>query len=170
MYWQAKEYLPAASLRRIITLQNELTRDASKGRAPVSRPSLVVSNPPTGRQPVAQRTLLSANFGPIVNPLQNGAKAANLLGRSVMSAGDRVRDLIIPDALAAVVSTPNWLPGMGTGKTTGNEKTIGEKKLESLRVELDDLLSSSCPLCDSVVEGLDKPFVMDGEMDTSWTL
>lgn len=87
-----------------------------------------------------------------------------------MSAGDRVRDLIIPDALAAVVSTPNWLPGMGGGKTTGNGKTIGEKKLESLRVELDDLLSSSCPLCDSVIEGLDKPFVMDGEVDTSWTL
>ena len=145
-------------------------KDTSKGRANVSRPSLIVSNPPTGRQPVAQRTLLSANFGPIVNPLQNGAKAANLLGRSVMSAGDRVRDLIIPDALAAVVSTLNWLPGMGGGKTTGNEKTIGEKKLESLRVELEDLLSSSCPLCDSVVEGLDKPFVMDGEVDTSWTL
>jgi hypothetical protein len=87
-----------------------------------------------------------------------------------MSAGDRVRDLIIPDALAAVVSTPNWLPGVGGGKATGNEKTIGEKKLESLRVELDDLLSSSCPQCDSVVEGLDKPFVMDGEVDTSWTL
>lgn len=165
----AKEYLPAASLRRIITLQNELMKE-SKGRAPVSRPSLIVSNAPTGRQPVAQRTLLSANFGPIVNPLQNGAKAANLLGRSVISAGDRLRDLIIPDALAAVVSTPNWLPGMGGGKASGTEKTIGEKKLENMRVELDDLLSSSCPLCESVVAGLDKPFVMDGEVDTSWTL
>ena len=167
---QAKEYLPAASLRRIITLQNELIKESPKGRAPVSRPSLILSNPPLGRQPVAQRTLLSANFGPIVNPLQNGAKAANLLGRSVISAGDRLRDLIIPDALAAVVSTPNWLPGMGGGKASGNEKSIGEKKLESMRVELDDLLSGSCPLCESVVAGLDKPFVMDGEVDSSWTL
>jgi len=145
-------------------------KESPKGRAPVNKPPLILSNPPIGRQPVAQRTLLSANFGPIVNPLQNGAKAANLLGRSVISAGDRLRDLIIPDALAAVVSTPNWLPGMGGGKASGNEKSIGEKKLETMRVELDDLLSSSCPLCESVVAGLDKPFVMDGEVDTSWTL
>ncbi|KAF8973878.1 DigA protein [Flammula alnicola] len=167
----AKEYLPAATLRRIVTLQTELMKDASKGRGGhVSKPTLIV-NPPTGRQPAPQRTLLSANFGPIVNPLQNGAKAANLLGRSVISAGDRLRDLIIPDALASVVTGSNWLPGMGGGnRPSGEEKTAGDKKLETLRAELEDMLSSSCPLCDSVVAGLDKPFVMDGEVDTSWTL
>jgi len=92
------------------------------------------------------------------------------LGRSVISAGDRLRDLIVPDALAALVTTPNWLPGIGGGnRPTGNEKA-GDKKLESLRAELDDVLSGSCPLCESVVVGLDKPFVKEGEGETSWTL
>lgn len=135
----------------------------------LNKPSLVISSP-TGRQPTTQRNLLSTNFGPIANPLQNGARAANLLGRSVISAGDRLRDLIIPDALAALVTAPNWLPGMGGGnRPTGNEK-IGDKKLESLRAELDEVLSGSCPLCESVVVGLDKPFVKEGEGETSWTL
>ncbi|KAF8167767.1 DigA protein [Crassisporium funariophilum] len=166
----AKEHLPAHALRRIITLQNELMKDApSKGRLNVTKPTLIV-NAPSGRQPTTQRTLLSANFGAIANPLQNSAKAANLLGRSVISAGDRLRDLIIPDALAAIVSAPNWLPGIGGNhQATGNEK-VGGKKLEKLKAELDDVLSSSCPLCESVVAGLDKPFVMEGEVNTSWTL
>ena len=145
-----------------MALQSELMKDAPKKRN-VSHPTVAVNV----RQPTTQRTLLSANFGPIVNPLQNGAKAANLLGRSVISAGDRLRDLIIPDALASVVTGSNWLPGMGTRPA---EKTLGNKKLEAMRAELEDVLSSSCPLCDSVVAGLDRPFVLAGEGDSSWSL
>lgn len=168
-----KEYLPAHALRRIITLQDQLVKNvpASKGRlngAGIGNPTPLAPNPQTGKQPASQRALLSANFGPIANPLQNGARAANLLGRSVISAGDRLRDLIIPDALAAVVSAPTWIPGIG-GKRTGNE-IEGGVKAEKLRAELDDLLASTCPLCESVVSGLDKPFVKEGEVDTSWAL
>lgn len=46
----------------------------------------------------------------------------------------------------------------------------GGKKRQKLRSELDNMLASSCPLCESVVVGLDKPFVKDGEVDTTWTL
>lgn len=144
-------------------MQNELLKDASKSH--LNKPPLIVSSS-ANRQPTAQRALLSTNFG---NPLQNGARAANLLGRSVISAGDRLRDLIVPDALAALVTAPNWLPGMGGNRPTGDEK-VGDKKLETLRAELDDVLSGSCPLCESVVVGLDKPFVKEGEGGTSWTL
>ncbi|TFK36843.1 DigA protein [Crucibulum laeve] len=170
----AKDYLPAHSLRRIITLQNELMKGDAPGKgqltgAGIGKPSLIVSNPVSVRQPATQRTLLSTNFGTITNPLQNGARAANLLGRSVISAGDRLRDLIVPDALAAVVSAPGWIPGIGGGRKPGTEKD-GSHKLEKLRAELDDVLSSSCPLCESVIVGLDKPFVQEGEVDTSWTL
>ncbi|KAF8912996.1 Pep3/Vps18/deep orange family-domain-containing protein [Gymnopilus junonius] len=166
-----KEYLPPASLRRIVALQTELMKDASKGKGTAQKPLAVIASAPIGHQPMTQRTLLSANFGPIVNPLQNGAKAANILGRSVISAGDKLRDLIVPDALATLVSAPNWLPGIGGGnRASGDEKTPGHKKLEAMRDELEDLLSSSCPLCESVVAGLDKPFVVEGEVDTSWTL
>jgi len=150
-------------------LQNELMKDTNKNKGNINRPS-TVSTEPLLRVLPTQRTLLSSNFGSFVNPLQNGAKAANLLGRSVISAGDRLKDLIIPDALATLVSTPNWLPGIGNTKASGKEKTVGEKKLEIMRTELEELLSSNCPLCENVVAGLDKPLVAEGEIDPSWTL
>jgi len=146
-------------------------KDASKGRGNVTKPSVIISNPSNGRHPATQRTLLSANFGPIVNPLQNGAKAANVLGRSVISAGDKLRDLIVPDALATLVAAPNWLPGIGgNSQPTRDEKNLDHKKMEAMKAELDDLLSSCCPLCETVIAGLDKPFVSEGEIDISWTL
>jgi hypothetical protein len=118
------------------------------------------------RQPASQRTLLSANF--VVNPLQTGTR---VIGRNLLSAGDKLRDLIVPDALAAVVSAPAWMPGMGGGRRNGIEQEGGKKaKTERLRAELEDVLASSCPLCESVVAGLDKPFVKQGEVDTSWAL
>ncbi|KAE9408232.1 hypothetical protein BT96DRAFT_1013688 [Gymnopus androsaceus JB14] len=161
----AKEYLPAHSIRRILALQTELMKGTS---VPIS--SAIITGPapvpPQSRQPQTQRTLLSANF---TNPLQNGTRAANLLGRNLLSAGDKIRDLIVPDALAALVSAPTWIPGIGGGRRIGNDTDVG-KKVEKLRAELDDVLASSCPLCESVVVGLDKPFVAEGEVDTTWTL
>jgi vacuolar protein sorting-associated protein 18 len=135
----------------------------------------VVNNEIGRVQPATQRTLLSSNFGPIVNPivnpLQNGVQAATLIGRGVVSAGDRLRDLIVPDALAQLVSAPTWIPGMGGAgaKPTVHEK-LGGARAEKLRAELDDLLASNCPLCESVVVGLDKPFIKEDEVDTSWAL
>lgn len=58
--------------------------------------------------------------------------------------------------------------GGGGGRRNGAETDEGKK--EKLRKELDDLLASSCPLCESVVAGLDKPFVKEGEVDESWAL
>lgn len=137
----------------------------------IANPSLVGANHVQGRQPNPQRTLLSANFTALANPLQNGSRAANSLGRNILSAGDRLRDLIVPDALASIVSAPAWIPsiGIGSGRSNGAE-TDGGKKTEKLRAELDDVLASSCPLCDSVVAGLDKPFVKEGEVDTTWAV
>lgn len=167
---QVKEYSAPHALRRIIALQGELTKEApsvtknltsgadklagSTGRAPA-------------RQLAPQRTLLSANFG---NTLKGSAQAANLLGRSVMTAGDRLRDMIIPDALVAIVSNPTWIPGMGGGGKKGRvDRDLGQEG-EKLRMELEDVLASSCPLCEGVVAGLDKAFVKEGEVDGSWAL
>ncbi|KAF8634466.1 hypothetical protein AX15_000907 [Amanita polypyramis BW_CC] len=159
----AKEYLPAPALRKIVSLHDQLV-DKSVGTAatPVARAA------PPPRQPAKQRTLISANFG-LGNPLQNGARAANLLGRSVISAGDKLRDLIVPDALATLVMAPaTWIPGMGGGQRPVT--ALDESKIEELRAELEDILAGSCPLCESVVVGLDKPFIKQGEVDNSWTL
>jgi hypothetical protein len=162
---QAKEYLPAPALRKILALQSELVKGA-----PASGKD-VPSQAQVPRQPPAQRALLSANFANIPNPLPNGAraaKAANLLGRNIISAGDRLRDLIVPDALAAIVSAPAWMPGIGGPRRQGTG--ADGSKIEKLRAELDDVLASNCPLCESVVAGLDRPFVKEGEADTTWTL
>ena len=116
------------------------------------------------RQSTTQRTLLSANFG---IPTQNGTRA---LGRNLLSAGDRLRDLIIPDTLASIVTAPvGWLPGMygGNGKKSAQD---AEKKAEKMRRELEDVLTGSCPLCENVVASLDKSFIKEGEVDTSWAL
>ncbi|KAG6841938.1 hypothetical protein C0991_005118 [Blastosporella zonata] len=162
-----KEYLPAPSLRKIIALQNKLTMSKTPlndqlGGLP---PGLQNGSNPSQAPP---RALLSANFGAIANPLQNGARAANLLGRGVLTAGDRLRDLIVPDALAALVTAPAWMPGIGGG---GHRPvTGGDSGGEKLRTELEDILASSCPLCESVIAGLDTPFVKDGEVDTTWAL
>lgn len=161
---QAKEYLPAHALRRILTLQTELIKDVQKigpGEHPITTSSSEV------RQPTRQRTLLSANFA---SPLQNGTKAAGSLGRNLLSAGDRLRDLILPDALASVVSAPGWIPGIGTGGDQKGTNKDAEKRAEKLRAELEDVLASSCPLCESVIAGLDRPFVNDGEVDMTWAL
>ncbi|KAJ7492755.1 Pep3/Vps18/deep orange family-domain-containing protein [Mycena latifolia] len=156
----AKEYLPQHALRRILALQNELVKGAA---APHVNGA---ASGPQPRQPASQRALLSANF--VVNPLQTGTR---VIGRNLLSAGDKLRDLIVPDALAAVVSAPAWMPGMGGGRRNALEKDGGKTaKTERLRAELEDVLASSCPLCESVVAGLDKPFVKEGEVDTSWAL
>ncbi|KIK70851.1 hypothetical protein GYMLUDRAFT_32922 [Collybiopsis luxurians FD-317 M1] len=170
----AKEYLPSHSLRRILALQTELMKGTGAPITGANISSAAISNNSTSqttqatqnRQPHTQRTLLSANF---TNPLQNGTRAANLLGRNLLSAGDKIRDLIVPDALAALVSAPTWIPGIGSGRRIGTDTNEG-KKVDKLRAELDDVLASSCPLCESVVVGLDKPFVVEGEVDTTWTL
>ena len=155
--------MPTTALRRILALQTELVKENQTGA--VERSTVAASD----EQPTRQRTLLSANF---VNPLQNGTKAAGSLGRNILFAGDKLRDLIIPDALAAVVSAPaGWIPGigLGTGKRAGAERDA-EKQAEILRGELDEVLASNCPMCESVVAGLDKPFVDADELDTTWAL
>ncbi|KDQ63405.1 hypothetical protein JAAARDRAFT_147697 [Jaapia argillacea MUCL 33604] len=165
----AKEFLPSYALRKILALQNELMKNTQK---PVDRGA--IANPVNGVQPSwqpsSQRALLSANFANISNPIQNGARAANSLGRNILSAGDRLRDLIIPDALANAVMAPNWIPGMGRRNDTEKYGDKVMQEVEELKTELDGWLSSNCPLCESVVVGLDKPFVKDGEVDSSWDL
>ena len=118
---------------------------------------------------MTQRTLLSSNFS---NPIPNGARAANVVGRNILSAGDKLRELIVPDTLVTLVTAPvGWIPGigLGSGRRNGTDPDLG-KKAEKLRRELENVLASSCPLCESVVAGLDKPFVQSGEVDTSWDL
>ncbi|KAI0652186.1 Pep3/Vps18/deep orange family-domain-containing protein [Trametes meyenii] len=170
-----KEFLPAHALRRILALQTELIKTSQTtaiDRAAIANPSLIPATH-AGRHPATQRTLLSANFGTQTSAgAGTGGRGANAFGRSVLSAGDRLRDLIVPDALANLVTAPaGWIPGIGLGG--GAKREAGEKdveKVERMRKELEDVLAANCPMCESVVAGLDKPFVQTGEVDASWDL
>lgn len=172
----AKEYLSSASLRRIVALQSELVKSAQQ--LPTDRSSITSPMPGLpnnmASQGTGQRTLLSAAF---TAPAQNSARAGNSLGRNILSAGDKLRDLIVPESLATVVSAGVWSTGldrigldrMWSGGNKG-DKNDASKKLEKAREELDELLAGSCPLCEGVIAGLDKPFVKEGEEDESWQI
>ncbi|KAG9024553.1 hypothetical protein FS837_005314 [Tulasnella sp. UAMH 9824] len=189
---QVKEYLPAPALRRLITLQNTLVQMQLTGAVP-GNPAPPAPGPPNRPAtppvphnrpiPQPQRTLLSAAFNPLdpagmlINPAVRLASALNPMNmpRNLGAAGDKLRDLIVPDALAnAIGAGVSNIPGMGLIWGAGNDKqakkTDAEAKAEKIRDELDDLLASSCPLCEGVVVGLDKPFIAPGEVDDSWAL
>jgi hypothetical protein len=105
----------------------------------------------------------------LTNPLLLAAPLAPAaIGRNVFAAANQLKDLIIPDALANTIALPfqPWTGGgFGQSKKNGKEG----RKAEKIREELDELLASSCPLCESVVAGLDRPFIGEDEVD-SWQL
>lgn len=73
---QAKEYLPAHSLRRILALQTEFMKGniTPISSANITKPSPIGPNSAvTGRQPHTQRTLLSTNF---TNPIHNSTRGS----------------------------------------------------------------------------------------------
>lgn len=164
--FQAKEYLSAVSLRKLVSLQNELLKAAQQTSLDRTSITAPISGLPT-QVVKSQRMLLSSNFS---SPTQNGTRATNSLGRNILSAGDKLRDLILPESLASVVSAGMWSTGMDRlwGSAEKRSDIDGQRKLEKAREELDDLLASACPLCESVIAGLDKPFVKEGEEDESW--
>jgi vacuolar protein sorting-associated protein 18 len=108
--------------------------------------------------------------------------APAVVGRNVFAAaGAGLRDLIIPESLANAITGNislnlnmnlglNPWGGAGAGEGPRMSPTRMREKAEKLREELDLLLASGCPLCESVVAGLDKPFVVPGESDRSWDL
>ncbi|KAJ1311737.1 hypothetical protein OPQ81_010207 [Rhizoctonia solani] len=182
----AKESLSAVQLRRIVALQTELVKLAasqqSSGPPTISAPvaSVAASTPQASRASTqAQRTLLSSTFttgsvnGSLTRAL-NPLTAAATMGSVMVTASDKLRDLIVPDALATAVGV--W---GGRGKVIGGAVGIGNghlnegeagSRIEALRAELDNVLAGSCPLCESVVSGIDKPFVKEGEIDMSWAI
>jgi len=87
-----------------------------------------------------------------------------------------LRDLIVPESLATAITSNlslnlNLVPwgGSNDGKDMKSVERAKERA-EKLKAELDELLAAACPLCESLVVGLDKPFVLPGEVDHSWDL
>ena len=90
-----------------------------------------------------------------------------MTGRNkLIAAGDRLRELIIPDALAQAVSV-----GVGGGRKSKKQDRVEDhSRAQEARKELDDLVAAVCPLCEGAVVGLDKPFIESGEDVGDWTI
>lgn len=179
-----KEYLPAHALRKILLLQAELVQSAAVAVSAAGNATGGAGTPaPQTPLPKSQRTLLSSQFAPqpngrpsslITNPM-GGLLAVSMapvaLGRNMFVAADRLRDMIVPDALANAIALPA-LPWTGGTEKKGRKAAEGDEekeKGEKVRETLDELLASSCPLCETVVAGLDKPFI-DPEEEDTWQL
>jgi vacuolar protein sorting-associated protein 18 len=170
---QIKDFAPSSTLRRILALQTALVRPSDKLPLSSLDPSSAVI-PSRVSQP---RALLSSSFDSSaatgVSSKHKNKDAANGVagatnpssrraGLGILAAGDRLRELILPDALAtAIGGLPKNSPSTKAQSMQAVPATT--EKLEKMREELDGLLAGSCVLCDSVVAGLDKPFLMSGE-------
>jgi hypothetical protein len=160
---QAMEYLPAPTLRRILHLQNELVSKSSEpaGRALLSSTySASGSNTPRNEKD-AMGGRQAVTTGSTATDLLLGVSGRNKL----LAAGDRLRDLIIPGALAQAVSVS---VGGGKKARSKKEKDKDDTRAEAARAELDELVAGSCPLCEGSVVSLDKPFIGDSEDTEDW--
>ncbi|KAF8329689.1 Pep3/Vps18/deep orange family-domain-containing protein [Cantharellus anzutake] len=183
---QVKEYLPTPTLRRIVLLQDELMKLTGKliekprhrQKAP-SMPGMIEvpghqrqESHSSATQPVENGPggLLSSNFNrAVVAPAVAGRNA-------FVAAGAGLRDLVIPESLASAIASninlgiPNVWGGNGGELKNGMTTQQLQERATKLKEELDELLAAACPLCESVVAGLDKPFVLPEERDRSWDL
>jgi hypothetical protein len=164
------EFLPPPALRRILHLQTELVKqDASSTRTLLSQNFPSGSGTPVGTVPSRSK-------------ITSGSAATDLLlgitGRNaLLAAGDKLRDLIIPDALAqAVTAVGSTVVGGVTGssgtsqKKSKKERDREDARTEVARKELDELVAGVCPLCEGAVMGLDRPFVREGEAVGDWAV
>lgn len=175
------QFLPAPALRRILHLQSELVYGSSD---PVNRALLSSSRALTNPGSTTPRHGKEASATAAArSTISSGNTATDLLlgmtGRNkLLAAGDRLRDLIIPDALAQAVSVIGTGVTLATGGGSGGgtekkkkskkERDRDDARVEEARLELDELVAGVCPLCEGAVMGIDKPFVGEGEDLTDW--
>jgi hypothetical protein len=116
-------------LRRILHLQNDLIKPHD-----------------------SQRQLLSSGFSGTATPEPTtGSTATDLLlgltGRNkLLAAGDRLRELIVPDALASAVGA-----GGSNKKAEARNGVASVAVGKKEREELDRLVAAVCPLCEVIM-------------------
>ncbi|KAK4050478.1 tethering complex subunit [Microbotryomycetes sp. JL221] len=157
---EVTKQLSPVALRRMLDLQSRLASDGKSDSASSVR----------ARNIVEDQTLKLA--------------AASVQGL------DQLRKMVLPDALlgaigGAMPSTHKLIGGVngyfsrgsdrerdaaltGANLSSRARKEAGEK--QGLREALDDLLASSCPLCEGSINSLDKGFVEPGQSNVSTDL
>jgi len=149
-----KSLLPPSGLRKTLTLQMQLLPGNSFTEYKNGSENSDAKN---------AQNLLSAAFN------QDGFSvvgAAGSFGRGVLSAGDRLREMIVPESLANLAG--------GWSSTTNREKEhLPKKELmrqKRLQEELDEIIAGSCPLCDSLASNVEKEYISLSSDIDSWRL
>jgi hypothetical protein len=91
---------------------------------------------------------------PTGDAIASALDPSNLLlggSRKLLAAGDKLRELIIPDVLASAVNTVGG--GIGSRGGTSNKGMVAQdsrdqNKVDKLRHEIDEFLATSCVLCE----------------------
>jgi hypothetical protein len=149
-----KCHLPSSTLRRLLSLQGQL-QESGPGI------STVTAESQNGIGFKAPRNLLAAAFNPEGLSVVN---AAGSFGRGVLSAGDRLREMIVPESLASLMA------GVWTNTET---RSLSKQELSlqrRLQDDLDEILAGSCPLCDNTVSNLERVYVQSAEENPTWRL
>jgi hypothetical protein len=156
------QHLAPHVLRRILDLQNQISKEAGLDGFPVAL------LPPV-QEPSSGQAASEAGGGAWTDSV--GVAAGRRLAVAAGGGLNELRRLVMPDALVSVIGD-GILGGARGGRKGGDKKhssremMVSERKrtrVEKLRQDLDDLLASSCVLCDLAVSSLDRPFVADGE-------
>ena len=156
---QVTQTLPPRTLRRLVDLQSQLSR-AALNRADE-----------TGASEPGTRAKLAAAL--IVAPAQAGVQSLAVAGLGL----DQNRRMIVPDALVSVsgdglvgaVRPSRFSSFMANGRSkadaaaTAATEAPPDPRIEKLRLELEDIIARSCPLCELSIASLDRPFVGDNE-------
>jgi len=152
-----KSLLNASGLRRMVALQMKLMHGTSTEKMRLATDSMQNLSSKNSQK------LLSAAHS------QEGFSvvgAAGSFGRGVLSAGDRLREMIVPESLANLAT--GW-----SNTSARNKERLSKKELAQhtrLQEELDDIIAASCPLCDSLVNNLEKEYVTLPSDLESWRL
>ncbi|KAM0756677.1 hypothetical protein T439DRAFT_341664 [Meredithblackwellia eburnea MCA 4105] len=133
---EVTQHLGPASLRRMLELQAQLSP----------------SSAPAAKSRGARATLVD-------DPLLQGRK----LAAASVQGLDQLRKLVLPDALLGAVGVNVGRKGDRRQEQPTVRNETEEARLQSLRDQLDDLLASSCVLCERAVESIERPFVDEGE-------
>ena len=109
-----------------------------------------------------------------VAPAQAGVQSLAVAGPGL----DQIRRMIVPDALVSVIGDgllgavrPSRFSFMANGRSKADAATATQAeappdpRIEKLRLELEDIIARSCPLCELSIASLDRPFVGDDEQE-----
>ncbi|GAA94421.1 uncharacterized protein L969DRAFT_105058 [Mixia osmundae IAM 14324] len=114
-------------------------------------------------------SVASASAGQASVPEARAGAVAARAAAAGVSGLNELRKLIIPDALVGAIVPANGLKLAQAVNEAQEAPSVGSlakeraARIERIRTQIDEILGSSCVLCDLSLLNLDKPFLQEGE-------